>query len=498
MKALATVSAAVLLLVSLPAQRSKPVNPGGLAVGVAEYPISFGIENPAELLGMMMAALAPRMLREDVASAVRIVDDEMEKELGFRLSKPATWTELGIHPTGSLRMSVLGFGTWGFPDPALFSLDTRDQEKLLAYLARQIGAEWDQAEGKPLIHLDNGGRTAVGFLGGRMYLYGASRGDDSADALRGILGGVGRERSISLDPSFSMVKAEAKGALPLALFFNLSALEEMVGEPGLQLPQSALLALGPQGLLAGASMGEDSQILKIESGAECRGFVAKFEKPAFALSISMADPLESMRRVVAEFLPKEVPDFDEVVDRLIQRLELDGQTLRKQIKKGSAGFLLYPGPRPGGTPGILAFFAMEKAASIHAEMRAKLPQNRYGFDLMSEGEDHLLYIAPDGRDEIVIGTMDDYLVIANCPTEVKVALAGEASTWEPKIGGKQIMACEVFPGDLGEMIGFSLLRSFNPFVDRLHLYGEVEIRENGLLGRVRPTGNRPAGEMLGD
>ncbi len=498
MKALATLAAALLLTVSTEAQRSRPANPGGLAVGVADYPISFGIENPAELLGMMLAALAPRMMREDVAAAMRIVDEEMEKELGLRLSKPTSWSAMGIHSSGALRLSVLGFGTWGFPDPALFSLDTRDQGKLLAYLTRQMQGEWEQAEGKPPVHLDKGGQTAVGFLGGRMYLFGSSGGGDSADRLRTILGGVGRERTISLDPSYAMVKAEAKGPLPIGLFVNLQAIEELAGEPDLHLPESMLVALGPQGLVAGASLAKDSAILDIKAAAESRDFIARFERPTLALSMSIADPLESLRKLVGEFLPGELPDFDAATAALIQRLGLNGELLRAQIKSGRAGLLLYPGPRPGDIPGMLVFFGLKEAASIHAEMREKLPAGRFGFELMAEGEDHLLYIAPDGRDEIVIGSIDQYLVMANCPLEIRASLAGEVQPWQPRVGGKQVLACELFPGGLGEMLGFTLFRTFTLFVDRLHLYGEIEIQEEGLLARVLPAGDRPAGEMLAD
>ena len=103
-----------------------------------------------------------------------LVDEEMEKEAGFRLSMPLSWNEQGIHPTGAFRFSALGFGSWGLPDPALLSFDTRDQDKLLAYLARQVGGEWSLEAGKPEVYQARGVQTAVGFLGGRMYLYGGS------------------------------------------------------------------------------------------------------------------------------------------------------------------------------------------------------------------------------------------------------------------------------------------------------------------------------------
>ncbi len=77
-------------------------------------------------------------------------------------------------------------------------------------------------------------------------------------------------------------------------------------------------------------------------------------------------------------------------------------------------------------------------------------------------------------------------------------VAREAKTWEPSVGGKQILAFELFPGDLADMIGFSLLRAFDSFVDRLHLYGELEIRPEGLVGRIRPAGDQPASEILAD
>ena len=480
------------------AQRSRPVNPGGLARAVAKYPITFGLESPAGLLGMLLGCLGPRLQREEIVSAMQIIDEELMQEAGFALSKPATWLQTGIHPTGAVRVSVLGFGTWGFPDPGLFSVGTRQPEVLRKFLGERMGEEWQLGEGRPAVYLGNGGYTALGFLGGRMHLLGTTDRESAAEVLRGTLGDMGRARTIAADPAYELVKGLKPKSLPLALFVNFAAIEQLSDNSEFGLPDSLLVALGPEGLFAGAPLAEDSVLLALEPGADSEKFLVRFDQPTFAFSVSLSDPMQGLRAVVAELMPVGLLDFDQAFARLPDRLGMDADSFARQLTNGSGGLLIYPGAEGQSLPDIVVYLHLQDPAAMRKQFAPGVPHEGYDFELHLEGEGQYLVRAPDGNGEIILGVVDDFLLISNSRKHVDRMAKGEASAWQPRIGGRQLFAAELNPEGIAEILTQSRMDELIPFVDKFRLFAQLEIKPQGLLARVEPFGDRPGRDMVGD
>jgi len=430
---------------------------------------------------------------------MQIIDEEIGRFAGIALSKPATWLKTGIDPMRAMRVSVLGFGGWlGLPSSILFSADSRHPEVFLEFFNEHSLVELLPTEGKPTVYMDEKGRAVLGFLGSRMHMLIETGAEDSEDILRSTLGDLGRARTIAADPAFDLVKKSGSKSLPLALFFNFGAFEQLADNPEFHLPTSLLMALGPEGLVAGAALAEDSALLALKPGADSKTFLARFDQPTFAFSVSLSGGLKDLRDVIAELMPFSLPDLDQVIARLPDILGMNVEAFARQIVNGSGGMLFYPGAVGQSRPDIVVYMHLQDPAAMQRQLAPELPHGGYRFELHRESEGQYLLRVPAGPIEIILGVIDEFLLIGNSRERIDRMAKGEAKGWQPRIGGQQLFAAELNPDGIAELLAQNNMDKLIPFIGKVRLFGQLELKPGGLLARVEPFGDRSGKEMVGD
>lgn len=137
--------------------------------------------------------------------------------------------------------------------------------------------------------------------------------------------------------------------------------------------------------------------------------------------------------------------------QMMTGLSLD--KLAENLKNSAGGVAVYAAPKAPGNPyaspvAILGFFKV--ATKSDAEnVLAKFMQAMPGAQKQTLGAGNTFYQFGPPRDPMAAALIGDYVVLGNAVQQITALAKGEkGSGWSPQTGGAQLLAMEVFAGDI--------------------------------------------------
>jgi hypothetical protein len=170
-------------------------------------------------------------------------------------------------------------------------------------------------------------------------------------------------------------------------------------------------------------------------------FLAAWNRPLLATTLSLDDPMTAMLAAVRETGGgREVASFERAIE---SQLDLDPDELSKMVRQGAIGLLIYPNARVSQEPfrtvpfSFVAFIkipdrehALKTVATLSKTALGGINGQNYG--------DNVLYIDRSGAQEMVIGVIGKHFVFGSAADEMALVAKGRSKGWQPPIKGQGV------------------------------------------------------------
>jgi hypothetical protein len=352
---------------------------------------------------------------------------------GFDVKQPITMALLQPLGKGSKRKAAEPAGvvfSFGVTDPkvAITTIQNVAKQKNITFK--------DDTSAEPTVHT-TGDDMALAFQNNRLYLIGANK-DERVPQLREFLK-TAKENSLQDSEIFKNTLKGLPGG-DQSLFINLKSIADTVPDTTKAMKDVLGLgmSLGARDFSMFALLSDQAEIKKhLVAGSASKDLISQLEKPIFALTFSLAEPMKLVRHIAETSVG--IKAVVQMNNNIKAATDLDPDAVDELLKNGAGGILAFMSKGPNDPPGVMFFLKVsdkEKAKSLLGKVNPEATKK--------DTSTGVLYQSQNGLTPGVYGLIGDYIVGGTAITQIEGLSKGEKSTgWTPKCGGTELFAGEI-------------------------------------------------------
>jgi len=215
------------------------------------------------------------------------------------------------------------------------------------------------------------------------------------------------------------------------------------------------------------------------------------DEPLGVFTLSLARPAELLLHLIENVDPREVDDFKR---GLSQEMGLSFDGLAGMIRNGAGGVALHPGG--GRDPVSFLVFAKlnSRSAAVTAIEALTARDVSQGRVQVERHGDNVLYNRIRTYSSESIGLVENYFVIGNAMEPMSRLASGQAASWRPSCGGRELAQGEINIGKLLRAIAANAPPQIGQMLSSLGIGEESSTRltasraGNGLLIEAKGGG----------
>lgn len=383
---------------------------------------------------------------KDLEKALDEVQKQIEDELEIDIFDPSAIEKAGFDLSEPITLAVLELGKRGEPKGVVLSFGVSDEEAALdtiKSLAKKAGQEADEDDkDEPTVLILDKDEAVAAVSDDRLYLALGGTGID-ADLLREFLEDA-EEKPLCDTKDFRAAVAELASGGQFSGYVNLGDIIKAAPKEARSLLddfEAIAFALDEDEASIFVQVSSKAKAKKLlEPGGSVRKFLSRMDRPLAAMSVSLDNPMEIVR-FFFEAIDEE-DDLRRAEKRFEDKADLDFDDLEELLSEGAAGVAVYENKGESPPISVLAFVKVNDSEEV-VDALDELFEDEDEFR-KKKYDDNVLYLG----EEVIFGVIDDHFVVGNAMDELKDLADGEGEGWSPTCGGSEVVAGEIFLGDL--------------------------------------------------